>query len=308
MRLRYLILIAWLALYTGPALAAATVVVVSSERGGAYSEAAEALLGELEREGLPRQEVLHVVATEWSAAGALSPRLFVALGTQAADVLARSELRAPMLATLLPRASFEHILRLSGRKPSSQFSALYLDQPLSRQLELARLALPGVNRIGVLWGPQSSEPVLALKALADAKGLQLADVEVAPPQPLFPALRRVLAQADLLLALPDPQVYSSASIQNILLTSFRVKVPVMAFSPAYVRAGALLAVYVTPAQIGFQAAAMAHDFLQGKALPAAPIYSSDFQVAVNEHVARSLGLALDAELLRQRLRRSEAKP
>jgi ABC-type uncharacterized transport system substrate-binding protein len=147
-----------------------------------------------------------------------------------------------------------------------------------------------------------------LNALVRAKGMQLVESEVGPQEPLFPGLKRVLEQADLLLALPDAQVYSSGSIQNILLASFRARVPMLAYSPAYVRAGALLALYVTPAQIGVQAASLALAVLQGKTLPERAVYSNDFQVSVNEHVARSLGLALDAEALQQSLLRSEGAP
>ena len=118
----------------------------------------------------------------------------------------------------------------------------------------------------------------------------------------------MLEDADLLLAVPDPQLYNSSSIQNILLASFRANVPLMAFSPAYVRAGALLALHVTPTQIGLQAAAIARGVLQGKALSATPLYSQDFSVAVNEHVARSLGLTLEPDALRVRLRRREGAP
>lgn len=288
--------------------AAATVVIVSSERSAAYVEAAEALVGELERGGLPRQEVLQLTAAEWPATGRLTPKLIVALGAEAAMMLAKAELRAPVLCTLLPRNSFERALLESGRKASSQFSALYLDQPLSRQLELIRLALPAARRIGVLWGPESQVQATALKALAQAIGLELIEATVGRNEPLFPSLKTVLEDADLLLAVPDPQVYNSSSIQNILLASFRARVPLVAFSPAYVRAGALLALHVTPTQIGLQAATIGRSVLQGKALSATPLYSQDFSLAVNEHVAHSLGLTLDADALRARLRRREGAP
>jgi hypothetical protein len=48
--------------------------------------------------------------------------------------------------------------------------------------------------------------------------------------------------------------------------------------------------------------------LQNKALPASPLYSRDFTVTVNEHVARSLGLTLDGTALRERLLRREGGP
>ena len=84
--------------------------------------------------------------------------------------------------------------------------------------------------------------------------------------PIFPALKQVLEDAEVLLALADAQIYNSNSLQNILLTSFRARVPLVAFSPAYVRAGALMAVHVTPTQLGAQAGVIARGvLLQGKA-------------------------------------------
>ena len=309
LRLRFLILTLWLTAFAGVgAHAAVTVVIVSSERSAAYVEAAEALLSELERGGLSRYDMLQLTAQEWSSTGPLSPKLFVAIGTQAASVLAKAELRAPVLSTLLPRSSFDRVLLDSRRKSSSQFSALCLDQPLSRQLELIRLAMPQVRHIGVLWETESQTQAPVLKALAQASGLTVVEATVERDELLYPSLKRVLEQSDVLLAVAAPQLYNSSSIQNILLTSFRARVPMVAFSPAYVRAGALLAVYVTPTQIGIQAAVIARGVLQGKALSATPLYSQDFSVDVNEHVAHSLGLNLDADVLLKRMKSREGSP
>lgn len=307
--LRLLLLSLWLGLLAGASAHATTsVVIVSSERSAAYMAAAEALVSELERGGVARQAVEQLTSAEFSAAASLAPKLFVALGAEAARVLARADLRAPVLCALLPRGSFEQALLASGRKASSQFAALYLDQPWSRQLELIRLALPGARRLGVLWGPESQAQAPALRAQVQARGLELVEASVGLNEPLFPSLKSVLENADVLLAVADPQLYNSASIQNILLASFRARVPLVAFSPAYARAGALFALHVTPAQIGVQAAELARAVLQGKALSPTPMYSQDFSVAVNEHVARSLGLTLDPQALREQLRRSEGLP
>lgn len=308
-RLRSLFFTLWLLITVGAgAHAAVVVVIVSSERSPAYVEAAEALVNELERGGLPRDDMLELTASELAGTGHLTPKLFVALGAEAASALAKTGSRIPVLSTLLPRRSFERVLLENGRKPSPQFSALFLNQPLSRQLDLIRLALPQTRRLGVLWGSESQGQAAALKALAQARGLEVVEATVDGTESIFPSLKRVLEGADLLLAMADPQVFNSSSIQNILLSSFRAKVPLVAFSPAYVRAGALLAVYVTPTQIGRQTASLVQGVLRGNVLPTMPIYSQDFSVAVNDNVARSLGLKLDAQVLRERLRRREGAP
>ena len=287
---------------------AASVLVVSSERSAAYEEAAEALMAELERGGVGRTEVEFVTASEWSQGNDRSSKLIVTLGFEAAQALVSSDVRTPVLSALLPRSSFERVLRASGRKVSSQLSAIYLDQPLSRQVALIRLALPSVRRIGVLWGTESLIHAPSLRLLAPSSGFQFVEANIVASEPLFPGLKRVLDDSEVLLALADPTVYNSNTIQNVLLASFRARVPVLAFSPAYVRAGALLALYVTPTQVGQQVASVVRGVLQGKALPSSPAYAQNFSVAVNGHVARSLGLALDADGLASQLRQREGAP
>jgi ABC-type uncharacterized transport system substrate-binding protein len=304
--LRPWLLSLYLTFFTATTACAAewAVVVVSSERSAAYQEAEEALVGELERAGVSRKEVLQLTVAELGAAGPLAPRLFVTLGAEASGVLVKAETRVPILSALLPRPSFERVLAASGRRPSAQLTALYLNQPLARQLDLVRLALPQARRVGVLWSEESQSQQAPLEAVAQARGLKLVSAHIKPAEPIFTELKKILDEADLLLAMADPQIYNSGSIQNILLSSFRARVPLLAFSPAYVRAGALLALYSTPAQIGQQAGVMARAALQGRPL-GPPQHPQDFSVSVNEHVARSLGLSLDAPALTAQLRRME---
>jgi hypothetical protein len=302
--LRSICLCLCLALLAGLALAAEpAVVIVASELGGGYSEAAEALSAELERGGVPRRDVQVVKAADLPVT-AVSPRLFVGFGAEAARMLARRPEASSVLCTLLPREAFEQILRESGRKAGPEFSALYLDQPVARQIELLRLALPQAKRLGLLWGPDFQAFAVAVEAAAKSRGLAFTGVRAEPGAPLYPSLRRVLEDADVLLAVPDRQIYNSTSIQNILLASFRARVPMLAFSPAYVRAGALLALYSSAAQVGHQAGGMALAMLRGRP-PAGPQHPQEFSVEVNDNVARSLGLVVDGNELAEALRRQE---
>jgi len=302
MRWRLSILLVLMATAVLPAWGQAVVVAVS-ERSAFYEEAARAVQAELERTASADLVVLDLSALR--VPRAVAPRLVIALGTEACAAAVRMAVAAPVLCTLLPRASFERVLYDSGRRASATLSAIYLNQSPSRQLDLVRLALPQVQRIGMLWGADNQGSRLQWEAAAHSRGLRIVSAAVAPDEPVFNGLRRVLEEADLLLAVASPQIYNAQTIQNILLTSFRARVPMLAFSPAYVRAGALMAIYATATQLGRQAAGWARAVLQqGQPLPA-PQYPVDFQIQVNEHVARSLGLQLDAASLSERLRRLE---
>jgi ABC-type uncharacterized transport system substrate-binding protein len=91
------------------------------------------------------------------------------------------------------------------------------------------------------------------------------------------------------------------------MTTIRAQVPLVAFSPAYVRAGALLAVYSTPPQVGDQAAQWVLNGLANRTLPEQALEPLDFEISVNEQVARVLGLSLDVKALTRALRRQEAQ-
>lgn len=286
------------------------VVIVSSERSASYAAAADALVAELVREGLPSAEVTQRFASEPGGvdpADASAPKLLVALGTEALKQLLARDVRAPVLAVLIPRSGFERAVKDAGRKASANVTALYLDQPLGRQLDLIRLAIPDAKRVGVLWGPESVLQQPVLLAAMQLRGLQERSGPVVSNGALFSGLKGALDDADVLLAVADPQVFNSATVSNILLATYRARIPVLAFSPAYVKAGALMSLHSTPVQIGTQAASVVRAILQGGSLPPAQ-YPSGFTVSVNEHVARSLGLSLDEATLSDKLRRMEKRP
>jgi putative tryptophan/tyrosine transport system substrate-binding protein len=280
-----------------------------SEPGGPYAEAVNALRTQLTvPTGQPRHVDMRVGTwQELLANPGKAPQLIVAIGASAYRGVIEEERRGsvlndvPVLAILVPRAFYESLAAKAG----TPTSAVFLDQPLGRYLDLLRLAMPERRRVGVLLGPESSAQAGALGKAAAARGLLLVTARVNGDDDLYAGLRVVLNDADIILALPDVRVFNSGSLQNILIATYRQHVPLEAFAPGYVKAGATLALYSSPAQAASQAAAMIRTFLAGRPLPA-PQMPSDFSVMVNDRVAHSLGLSIDsADELAEQLRRLE---
>lgn len=303
------ILLSW-TLWGAGWVSAAEVLVLSSERSPSFNDASQAAVAELVRLGVRRTDIAQLYVSELATGdlgAAQGAKVWITLGSDALARALQREGRPALVSALIPRLGFERLLRDNPGKTAAPALAVYLDQPFGRQLDLARLVFPEARRVGVLWGPESTAQQTTLLAAAQARGLDVVGGSVTASSALFSGLKSVLDDADLLLAVADPQVYNSATISNILLATYRARVPVMAFSPAYVKAGALLAVYSTPRQIGVQAGALARTVLQGGALPASQ-YPLEFSVAVNEHVARSLGMVLDEAALNERMHRMERRP
>lgn len=287
---------------------ACQVCVVGGAKTAAFQEAFDSLGQELGRVGLQRSSLALLSVQDFQEGiGLQEARIIITLGADALRQVSQRSPRLPVLAALVPRLSYERVLSESGRRTGAAMSALYLDQPLARQLDVLRLALPQAKQVGVLWGPESVAQQSAVVTALQAKGLGISEGLYSDGQSLNGALQSALQEADVLLQVADAAVYNAATVSNVLLTSYRAKVPVLAFSPAYVKAGALLSVHSTASQAGPQLASMAAQVVQGGSLPQAQ-YPHDFTITVNDYVARSLGLKIDAKAITAALQRAERKP
>ena len=306
---RSLRLFLWLVAVSWPAAGVADVLVVLSDDSPPYRDVAEGVKNAWEKDSASRPAFKVVVLQD----GRIAPEILmgkgvdmiVAVGVQALQTVTEMNAHQPVLATLIPKPSFDKLLYQHKNK-SSGISAIYLDQPLNRQVALFRIALPSRKRLGVVVGPESQDKLKLLQAAVRDKNIQLVTEKIESADELIPSLQRVLAESDTLLALPDPLVFNKNNVQNILLTSYRYHDPVIGYSQAYVKAGALYAVFSMPAQIGQQAGELIQQMLASKTgFVPAPQYPKYFSVSVNVQVARSLGIQMEEEgVLTEKLKRT----
>lgn len=276
---------------------AARVMVVLSDDSAPYQEVYQVIRAYLDDTA---HEAVRVYAGELSGTSVSGARLAVAVGVQAAESLAALPARPPVLAVLVPRAWYIKSGRVrlgdGGRRSAS---VIYLDQPFERQAQLIRLAFPEVRRVGVLLGAEQGGLVGELDEALRTQQLGLVHQILAADERLITPLENVLSGAELLLAVPDPLVFNRNTAQSLFLTTYRYRVPVLSYSRSLTRAGALLSLHSSPAQIGRQTAEWVNSAIQGVpvSLPP-PAYPAYFSVSINEQVARSLGFTLlpEAEL------------
>lgn len=269
------------------------VTVVLSEEGGAY----QAFNGALRSKLLGPDFVL---TTQRADETPNVPDLYIAVGLKAASKLASSAV--PTLSVLVPKAGYDRLQRPDPQHASSH-SVIYLDQPLERQVALLLAALPDTRQVGVLYSAAPPELQRVRRLFAD-RHVNLHYRAVDGAHPLNDVLESLLHESDALFALADADIYNASTIRNILLTTYRQKVPLVGISQAFVKAGALCAVFTMPEQFAEQTAIVTQEFAESGELPPAQ-YPSDFEVLVNTQVARSLELQIkDAGHLRDEIRRA----
>lgn len=279
-------------IFCGMAAHAGVAALVLSEGSAPYHEAADAIEAALG----PQHTVVRILADKLPAsASALSRAGFlVAIGVRAADLVAGQGGDTPVLAVLVTedwyRSQGKAKLSTGGRS----VGALVLEQPFSRQMELARKAFPRLSRIGVVLGRKNAGMLGPLQAAASKEGVTLVGAVSESESTLVATLEQVLREAELLLAVPDAEVLNRSTAQSVLMTTYRYRDPMIGYSKALSRAGALVSLYSTPEQIGRQAGEIAARAMGGARLPELQ-WPQYFSVSVNRHVARSLGVDVPPE-------------
>jgi ABC-type uncharacterized transport system substrate-binding protein len=216
--------------------------------------------------------------------------LIVTVG-QKAGKWAAARTEKPVLAAMLPSRKYSGLM--AEHRSADNLSAIFVDQPWSRQALLLRTALPDRKRIGLLHSPGDGLDTKELGKLLAHHGATLVEHVTDPATSLFDSLSDVLSQSDVLLAVPDGEIYNGSNIRNILLSSYRQRVPLIGLSQAYVNAGALCAVFSTPENLAAQASAETIEFARTRRLPKAQ-FPRFYSVAVNREVAVMLGIPLES--------------
>lgn len=227
--------------------------------------------------------------------------LIVAIGSEALAVVLKTHTRNPVLSVLTRKIAFQHILEETNHQLNDSLhpvSAIYLDQPLFRQIEFIKFIMPDKDKqqIGVLLGPQSFDEKEILQELAKKHQLNLTTVYVNKSENPASVLNALLDDAKILLAIPDNFIYNPRTSKGILLTAFHKRIPIIGYSRTYVNNGALGAVYSSTKQLAQQTSNEITRIIQSdnKKLEA-PQYPKEYTIAVNYQVAKTMGLNIPSE-------------
>lgn len=195
-------------------------------------------------------------------------------------------------------ALYTHSAAYADAAPTNS-SAIYADQPLSRQLQLINaLVEKRPASIAIGWQhPHYGRQIAALQRRYPQ--LKIVDEQLAGSDAQR-RINRLIQRNDVLLATPESALYNARSARGILLAAYRHNKLLIGPTQSFVNAGALASVISTPEHYAADIREMIHRYLSSGALPA-PQHPSRYRVVVNHHVAESLGLRLNDSALQQQM-------
>ncbi len=251
-----------------------------------YVEESEALL----RKALPDLEVMRAGIGNGAIPSNVSGgrTLLVSVGLTAARKAA--EYNVPTVNTLITRRSFDSLKAIY----TSVHSSIYLDQPVNRQLQLVKSALPSRNKMTVLIGRESQPLADEITQHAEQLGIELRVLNVDGESAIDELFGAELLAEDTLLLLPDPEVVNRRTVKPLVMGSYRQGIPLVGYSQALVKAGALMAVHSSLPALEKQLLEVTQKYFKTGVLPDSG-YADSFAVSVNYQLARALKISLPSE-------------
>ena len=222
--------------------------------------------------------------------------IIVTVGAGATEAVVSKNPSQPVIAALITDSAFSAIAQQyygsSEQALASGVSVICLDQPVKRSIELSKLLIPSVENVGLMLGPASLSKLEEFGSHVSNAGMTPILVAVNAEDNPIKALEPIIKRSDVFIPVPDSRLINVATAKWILQLSYRYKVPVVAYSQAYLNAGALAAVYTSPENVAQQVSelvAKQAESEDGSGLAHMPAY---FSVEFNTNVAEHLDIRL----------------
>lgn len=177
-------------------------------------------------------------------------------------------------------------------------TGILLEVPIDRQLATIRAVLPNLKRMGTLYDPSKTAPLIEeSKRMLKSNGIELVPTPVTSERDVPGTLRSLLPSVGALWLVPDSTVLTDESLRFILNTALEARVPVIGFSREFARSGAFLCLSVNYGDIGRQAGQLARKIIDGQvSLPMRPLHPDRIEMSVNLKTAKFLGIEIPKDL------------
>jgi putative ABC transport system substrate-binding protein len=228
------------------------------------------------------------------------PDIILTVGSISTRIISKSFKNIPIVFTMLlyPVAS-EFVSSID--RPGKNVTGSAMDVPIKLQLQALSRMIPKMKRIGVLYTPEETLPIIEnAKHVAESMNLELLAERVDSESDVPDALSKLDKQKiDALWSVADGNVFTPHSIKYIILYVARRGLPFMVPHYVYVeKSAALVALTVDYRDHGRQAGEISIRILDGKKPADIPVATArKVEMALNLHAANNINLKIPQDII-----------
>ncbi|CAG7857539.1 hypothetical protein MCAMS1_02404 [biofilm metagenome] len=273
-----------------------SILIVSGSNESPYLEAIQGFKKQVSAHS---QAVFHEISlSQAQNSGAkeidtLKPAAIFVLGTDAAKWAANQTSTFPIVATMVLKDDV-------FRQANANMTGVSLAYTMQTQFQWLKKFFPQQKTIAILYNPDENNSVIKeAERASQLNGFKLNPIPVATPKELPFALGQLEKNIDVLMAIPDDTVMSVNTAKEVLLASFRNKVPLIGVSDNWVKSGAFYALSWDYTDLGLQCADQALKLLNGTAVKSIPSeHPRKVTYTINTKIAEHMNIDIPDNLLK----------
>ncbi len=223
---------------------------------------------------------------------AARPSVVASAGTKATLLALQTLPDTPVVFFMVPNALDARFMA-RGNPYRHRVGGVTTDISPEDQLDWILRIIPDTRTIAVPHSERSARTFAAIESAGRKRGVTIRAVQ-ANKENFVEVIERLNADGcDGVLMIPDANVYSSLTVQRLLLWGIRQKKPVWAFSENVVRAGALGGIHGVGGAVGHRVAGLVQQVINGKDIARIGLkYPMRTGHAVNDRTAQMIGVSL----------------
>ena len=230
---------------------------------------------------------------------AFEPDLILTIGSRATSVVSKNFDDVPIVfAMVLYPVASDFVA--SMQKPGKNLTGAAMDVPVERQLRTLSRIVPNLKRVGVLYSPDETQPVINnARRVAESMNITLLAEQVNSEGDVPDALNRLEKQKmDALWSVTDGKVFTRPSTRYIIEYVVRRAIPFMGPYNGFVKAGALVALTADYHDNGRQAAEISIRILNStEPKDIAVATPREVEMALNLRIADHIGLKIPQAII-----------
>lgn len=232
--------------------------------------------------------IITTVSPEENKNGNKKPDLIIAIGD---DNIKRTNKLYPEINKLVISTNPDQFSPDNTQNNSN--AVLYMTQPYCRQIKFTKLINSHWKNISILTNQNNPMAASGIKSCAKKYGMNTYAVETTITKYLTDEVKNALDHSDLLLALPNKDIFNEKTVKNILLTSYRHRKPVIAFSKNFVTSGALASIHSNITQISDTAVTLVEKYLLNDYRFTESVnYPDSYNISINRQVFKALNIKI----------------
>lgn len=229
-------------------------------------------------------------------------KLIIVAGTKSATVVNNYKLNTPVLYSLVTKDFYNSFIT-NQPCPGSSCYGIYIDQPAGRYIQLVNSIFKNNKTIIIPVTKSTRHNIHHINSTAKELGYKSRKITVMPDGNISRLLSHELNANDILLALPDPDIYNKNTARSIILTTYHSNVPIIAYSRAFTKAGALASLYSSIDDIAEQTTILIQHIFSDNKPQQKGYYPEKFSLEINKAVARSQNINIvSLETIKRRIK------